>query len=865
MTYLIVSGNESCIVPGGVESFLKWNRSNGRGGGQQGRGVEDSLSQFDSSLSLNDGSVEDFDQANSNNVIDTATNTTATKRAPSSGGGLGFLKSGLKKAQGAIERSVTTMAIRADGGKNPDWVCASLHYRADQNGSGVNATMASGMGVQKLPGDVCLSRTEWIRLPSGSSGIDNGGGLAFTLPLSVPDFGFMEAAASGGEVGGGGVRLTVRLYIRSGAALLNMVKREYCVGECSVQYADVLRMASGVGKQQQTQQQSSINYSSSVNLPLTGGMLSEPISYSTGASSPPAAIKITATPRIKFNQPCTFGWSLTDPISTPPVTPLSWLKMFQLPLDQAYAFPILNHHQLLNAHQINQQRSSSNATLLMNETAVESTLTLPIATAVSRLLSSAAMQSQQIASMTAARTFRRESLRSYAIPPDDEFKGNAIASAAMKDGCADVAIGVVALVLIGEAGMGAAGGNGGAELGLDAFPTVRANLSFQRHDSIFEEPLANSFSLPLLDEVSGSSYINNPAAGLGPKEAVTTRFCPRILSGISNNDEDAALLPGIIGTKPNGKYVGNVRLEVLCGSYSNGTAQGSEITTLEGIVELEPHLEATQQQQLKIPVLCPAIDTNNGRRVGTFLLLVRVRTETNSQTQIRDSVPDAKGGLISVVGLDTLAEEMGLFPSVDCSINSDATNATASGIRQRQVATMGSFITPGFLKQQAEQRTGDAAMLSERYDKYFHSVLSGVSPDVTTEDESDVPLFKRRTPRPFRPSNSRPDQLLAGLGFNVHVQAVSLSILQDGNAAIPAAVYHSVTHGAPADHARGFGGVKGTDSGENGARGGLRRLETKRLELAKEVDVSENVICKSQFVWQIRVLHNSLLFSPSGF
>ena len=59
--------------------------------------------------------------------------TTSTKAsAKGGGGGFGFLKSGFKKAQASIERSVeqtvTAIAYRADNGKNPGLVCASLHY-----------------------------------------------------------------------------------------------------------------------------------------------------------------------------------------------------------------------------------------------------------------------------------------------------------------------------------------------------------------------------------------------------------------------------------------------------------------------------------------------------------------------------------------------------------------------------------------------------------------------------------------------------------------------------------------------------------------------------------------------------------------
>ena len=80
------------------------------------------------------------------------------------------------------------------------------------------------------------------------------------------------------------------------------------------------------------------------------------------------------------------------------------------------------------------------------------------------------------------------------------------------------------------------------------------------------------------------------------------------------------------------------------------------------------------------------------------------------------------------------------------------------------------------------------------------------------EDESDVPLYKRRTPRPFRPSNSRGDKLLSGIGFNVHVQSISLNVLNDGQSGVQqAGVTQSVTHGAPADHEKGFGGEEKKD------------------------------------------------------
>ena len=522
MTYLVVGANQGCILPGGVESVLKWGKTNNNKN-LLGDGNTADLSGFDA-LSISDGggggSMQDFnDSANGTNAFNNNNNNnnnsnydgaSSNRRSSSSGGGggLGFLKSGFKKAQGAIVNSVTTMAIRADGGKNPDWVCASLHYRTAQNMASVNALIASGMGMPMSDelGDVCLSRTEWVPLPSSSSLGDNTSdavakGLSFSVPLSVPDLGFLEAAASGGAGGSMnenveacGVRLTVRLYLRSGATLLKAAKREYSIGESTILYSNIIQLASGQKQQQhqqQQQQQPSLHgtnsangllHSGTINLPFTSGILAETSSFSsnTTAGDAPAALNIVATPRIKFNNPCTLGWSLTDPTTIAPTPPLSWLQMFQLPLDQGYAFPLVRHHELLNNSQQQQQyNAASHAILIANERAVESAVTLPLATAVARLLSAAAVQSQQIASLSAERTFRREAITTYAITKDmDDFKADSIVEAALKDGCAEVEIGLVALVVLGNNGA-VMGGNLSGSGGLEGVPFVRTSLSFQ--------------------------------------------------------------------------------------------------------------------------------------------------------------------------------------------------------------------------------------------------------------------------------------------------------------------------------------------------------------------------------------------------
>jgi hypothetical protein len=337
------------------------------------------------------------------------------------------------------------------------------------------------------------------------------------------------------------------------------------------------------------------------------------------------------------------------------------------------------------------------------------------------------------------------------------------------------------------------------------------------------------------------------------KEAVTKRFCPKIYSGILENDGGDCLLPGVLGTISNG-YVGSVRLSVTSPGVRLGNADPSlgiagGVTALETVVPLEPYLDPNAQRQEKIPLLAAAFDGSTGKRLGSFLCLLRVKTQMGQNRPV-EPVPDSRSGLIAMIGIDTLTEELGMSYLLD---NNAASTANASTTRQRQVSTMGSFLSSNFLKYQAEQRAKDASILTDRFEQYNRSINSGLTSSVLTDDEVDIPLFKRRTPRPFRPSNSRQDQLLAGIGFNVHVQSMTLHLLQDGHDGIPAAVCTSVTHGAPADHARGFG-VYGNDDNESGssntalARGGLRRLESTRLEFAQEVDVSYIVFVVVMFL-----------------
>ena len=877
-TYLIVRANG--LADASAESALRW--SSGRGGGGSGGDAaaagggrtSPGLATTMSPSSLYEGG----------GVGGVGSRMTLGGGGGGGGGGsssmrgMGLLKSGLRKAQRSIEQSVTTIAMRADGGKNPDQVCASLHYLACNNGRVSNGRMADAIGVAsstttggggasrgEMIADVCLSRTEWAELPSSSSsdagGAGGDGGLPFAMPLCVPDLGFLEEAADndaggGGGGGGGGVRLTLRLYLRSGAALLKAVaNREYCVGEGTMTYPSIVVSIRSSGA------------AATLLVPFTSGMLAEGPAVS---SSSRCRLRITAIPRVKFARPCTYGWTLADPTASVS----SWWaargsSMFQLPLDQGYAFFPLQPSPP-------RRPPSGGGPLFASERAVESTLVLPLAAACSRLFASAAMRSR-VRAASALSTMRPLLAND---PSSSSISGGEAPLPSSSDGrTALVEVGLVALVLLpGGAHPSSSSSSRGGDLwtldsalplcgigGIDV-PSVKAGISFQPPHSVFEESLCVG-SCPLLDYPAGAMYIDGSAGGAvagAVGAAFSARFRPGILVAASDD-----LLPGVAGTRADGWHVGSIRLEAAVATAANvdtvASTVGAVNSCVEGLVELEDYLVRARmpdQRQAwggaegagRVPVLVPAMDAKTGRHIGTFVLLLCVTMDNSDRpppppTAAGDAASPASSGLVSVVGLDTLMEESGLAPYIDY----DAPTPTALSVagppnpgamKRRQVATMGSFVTPRYLAHQSDVvRDRDAKAFGERYEKYSQSVLSGISSEIIVDDEAGVPLFKRHAPRPFRPSHSRGNALLTGIGFNVHVQSLSLNLVLDGQCPLQVGVTQSITHGAPADHAKGFGGEpSGRDkdgmkaSEDSMPRGGLRKLESKRLELGKELD-----------------------------
>ena len=882
--YLIVQakGVKSSNVT--VENAVKWSSQQ-----SSSRNLRGSVSEPSSSSSL-----ENKIGGNAKSLLTTppVSSTTSTKAsAKGGGGGFGFLKSGFKKAQASIERSVeqtvTAIAYRADNGKNPDLVCASLHFCGMNNDTLANGKMANaidscnGGGANNHGGhhhttntliargdvisDVCLSRTEWTELPSTPpSSSDDDVGIPFSIPLCVPDLSFL---AQGGGDGASSVKLTMRIYLRSGATLLKaMANREYCIGESMILYSNIV-------------QSTMTACATLLILPFTSGMLATTTTTtSTTDTAPAASLHIIATPRVKFAPPCTYGWSLAEPL----LFTAAARKMFQLPLDQGYAF-------FGCSNSSNSQQPP--LLLLANERAVESTLVLPLAVACSRLFMEASSVSRTLAANGLLKASRREIL----LPPapsmsENSSNSNNVNSSQQVGSALIVEVGIVALVLLPGGGTtNPPSSTQSRDWTLDTalplaigseLPSIKARMSFQAPHSIFEESLSVG-SCSLLDAnvgagyINGTSFSNGGAAQIQSRVTMSSRFRPSVLSMMS----DDYLLPGVSGTRSDGRYVGSVRVEakvsLLANAVENVAMTVGGMNNVEGLIELENYLERCQMTSPE-QVLIPAMDVSTGLRIGTFVFLMRVTSDSIPMVPPPQPTtsPSTSSGLVSVMGLDTLVEESGLAPYVDCDVPSlDVTPGTGGPpdpgmMRRRQVATMGSFLTSRYLAYQCTVvRDGDTKIFEERYQRYYQSLLN------VEDEEIGVPLFQRLAPRPFRPSHSRNEALLTGIGFNVHIQTISLNVVQNGQRPTQVGVTQSITHGAPADHVKGFGGQSsgkskdGTNTANNSApRGGLRKLECNRLELAKELDECVSALIAAvgdHFISRLQQVTSSGVARPS--
>ena len=630
--------------------------------------------------------------------------------------------------------------------------------------------------------DVCIGMTERFDMPANIIDDPDADGLTFRIPIMIPPHIMDPTAVSGGAV------IQFHLWMRSGAAIFtkNRALRKYLLVGSSV-----LPLA-----------QLSQDMQPAFDRPVVMTLPMQSIVVTAGKMT------LIALPDTKFPQLCGNGYSLTDPRTDTAYTSLPNKRiLFNAPLDQSYAFPF------------------SKNTVLTTERLTESTIVLPLAAAYTKLLADAAAKSTEHAMNIASKL---QCLDGADII-NDPMK-------AMQDGHAQCQIEVLHFLRYQNEGDRAVGGN-----------KIHITLNLQRPDSIFENCLA-SCGIPSHPYIQNMTY--------PPHATVSLPFYPRIVS-----KNDSRLLPGLttglVGSDKN-VFVGKVRFQLYEESIGGAGGDvfspigptagvGTSPRHLEAIVDIDSYLNAAQDAGI---LHLNVIDLSTGGSAGILAVTINATTlegivERSNGISANSTNDIVDGGLISLVGMETLMEDdKSCHPHFDLNKVSGekVLNSNQNGSddrRQRQLSTMGEFLTYDYVSHHTEvHRASESMAFLEKSVKYLSTLNSPLG-----LGEGTLSPDKQKEPRPFRPSSSRLNPLLSAIGFNIHIQSFSAStIAMDVSTAnfvnTPTALFQNVTCGAPADHSRGFGKKPG--DGAKGFSGGLRRLEVSRQATANKVRELQN-------------------------
>jgi hypothetical protein len=815
---LIIKLNNACIIPGGVDTLLKQSSNN-----QNPKLYYTAASSVSSSSSVITDAATDMmgnmhlteHTAASSTVpgggsgrsspfdfLNSTAGTTSIGNVSSSSSSGGGAKGGSfklanfgNKLKNQLERGVTSIAVQAQKATSGD-------HRAIRDLLTVGAYVQNSRTGEF---DICIGMTERQEMPSSCSVQDNvsedgDGGMTFRIPILIPPQ-VMDEKTGAPPV------IQFHLWMRSGAAIFakNRALRKYLHVGNSMLFLDHL-----------SQQIHWPNFDRPVTfvLPLQS------------AIAPMGKMTMLAFPDAKFPSLCGIGWSLSDPrtdtaynntsSSSTAVMPTTKRILFNPPLDQNYAFPY-----------------NTQNTLLATERVTESTVVLPVAAAMMQLMARAS-------SISAAHAMNLASKLEYFGGGDtvnDPMK-------AMQHGHAQCQLEIMHFLryhpqVVGVDGMASTRGNG---------TTIHVNIYLQRPDSIFENCLANC-SIPSHAYIQNMTYSSNAA--------VSIPFYPRIVE-----KNDARLLPGqVVGSaeaSSRNVFVGKLRIQLH--EENIGVAGGGDVFSpmgpaggigvgaprnLEAVLDIDSYLNSSEDKSV---LYLNVIDLMTGSSAGSLGVTISAHTLEGMVDQFNGINGNTdkeivEGGLISLVGMNTLMED-----DKACHPHSDLNKVAWDKIqslgptherKQRQLATMGEFLTYDYMNRHAEmKRATESKLFLEKSVKYMSALISPLA-----DGEVNLPPDQQRQPRPFRPSSSRMDQLLSGIGFNVHVQSFSVtnvSVTEPAGqvSSIPTSLFQNVTCGAPADHFRGFH-QKGIE-GEKPISGGLRRLEARRTAAAEKVRSLQN-------------------------
>ena len=871
---LVVRTNGSCAVPGGLESVLKSLRRGGAGAGAgsrfgisqggggetapstsatrqpqgQGRGgpIDFLSGSFNAALTLTDGNGSgangaivpagggdsaDEDFINTYSAQQNQQLSATAPRPPKFG--MGMIQSKLARAaratQEGLAHGVTAVAIRADAagrgekGRRPDWISLGAFCRG-----------------------TCLGATEWKETPTGDS--DGDLSVLFAVPVVLPPE-LCSPPPGSGAGGAADTELELRLFIRSGAAILKKaggINKHYVLGSGALRVSALARALSD-------------GLQAAANNPLHAGTLAAPLYGPALPADGSAALEILVLPDLKIPPLCGQGWTLADPRADSAYLGGSTGGMlFNFPLDQSYVYQ--------------PPSSGTGGALVGTERATESAVVLPIAAAVMGVMKGAAQVSLDHASHAT------RLVRERALVFDDPAR-------AIEAGYAQCQVDIRYLLLSRPSNQTALA-TGGTML-------ATARLSLQRPDTVFESPLGDG-RIP----VYRSDLAPNPGVDTSP--ALSVPFYPRVCP-----EDDPCLLPGLtqtcagcrVGSMPRRSFLGTVRIEIreeaemgmrenpfgmgpMTGRVPNLAAAASLVAEnraspptssgvyntnapnpiLEAHVEIDGYVNNPSARQI---VQVPLFERETGRHVGTVVMALHALIAPANS--VGAPVAQAKGGLVSLVGIDALTETDGSWPLLDFDADFPAVVAPMDGAstkRRRQLSTLGDFVTHGYLQDHVSRvRSVDTTVLAQRHklyrlalDRSLSAMAGGDGAGGGEGRESfDLPAHQRKDPRPFRPSSSRLDASLSGIGFNVHIVTFSLTDVASGGSGSalpqvrPAALFHSVTCGAPSDHYRGFGGASSDvpHSTARGYHGGLRRLESSRLDVHRRLRSAQDDLIRA--------------------
>ncbi|CAB9500185.1 II inositol 3,4-bisphosphate 4-phosphatase [Seminavis robusta] len=450
--------------------------------------------------------------------------------------------------------------------------------------------------------------------------------------------------------------------------------------------------------------------------------------------------------------------------------------LYNYPLDQSYALKTPPSN---SSNNIQEQ-----PWLIATERAIESTIVLPLAAAFAQICTQACHVSLQHAQAIATHLLAKRTEHDEPGP------------------CANVHVEFQYLQIDASAS------NPVAAMAAQ-LPSVNMTLAWQPPDSLFELELIPSATVP----VGGTHpQVAPPQLQFFPP-VVTTGILPAILKA------HGAQLPAFM--------LGNLRVQL--------TANTRPPDVWEAVVVLEQHVNQQRGRTIQLPFYSLA----TGLKVGAMVMTIDISVETPSAPLPNYVSPQR--GLVTMVGLENLIQDV-VTPMVDHVVLPQQQAAQADDVtrrRQQQLATMGSFMSHAYLDQHVRSRRQADWELFSMKAREYRQVLESHSRTPNTTPRHTEPSWEDRSPKPFRPSSSRPELLLSMIPFNTHNASFSLDIIDPNNSQPnDGALFHNITCGAPADHAAGFGNVfvdRTFTSPIGSVSGGLRRLEAKRFELAQIV------------------------------